>query len=72
MHQQPKLPLLSLNHVSFVCKSVAESVRFYERVLGFVLVKRPSPSTSKAPGCSTMEFASICLKWRMFLQRNGR
>ncbi|KAL3747278.1 hypothetical protein ACJRO7_016113 [Eucalyptus globulus] len=42
MHQQPRLPLLSLNHVSFVCKSVAESVRFYERVLGFVLIKRPS------------------------------
>ncbi|KAK3438813.1 LOW QUALITY PROTEIN: hypothetical protein EUGRSUZ_C03639 [Eucalyptus grandis] len=40
MHQQPKLPLLSLNHVSFVF--LAESVRFYERVLGFVLIKRPS------------------------------
>ncbi|KAI6678823.1 hypothetical protein NL676_039619 [Syzygium grande] len=40
--QQPELPLLSLNHVSFVCKSLAESVRFYERVLGFVLIKRPS------------------------------
>ncbi|KAF3452630.1 hypothetical protein FNV43_RR03063 [Rhamnella rubrinervis] len=37
-----KLPLLSLNHVSFVCKSVSESVRFYEDVLGFVLIKRPS------------------------------
>lgn len=36
------LPLLSLNHVSFVCKSVCESVRFYEQVLGFVLIKRPS------------------------------
>ncbi|XWS55310.1 hypothetical protein CRYUN_Cryun10bG0164100 [Craigia yunnanensis] len=36
------LPLLSLNHVSFVCKSVNESVRFYEEVLGFVLIKRPS------------------------------
>ncbi|XP_068660780.1 glyoxylase I 4-like [Aristolochia californica] len=36
------LPLLSLNHVSFVCKSVSESVKFYEEVLGFVLVKRPS------------------------------
>ncbi|KAL3729461.1 hypothetical protein ACJRO7_026562 [Eucalyptus globulus] len=42
VHEQPKLPLLSLNHVSFVCKSVAETVRFYERVLGFVLIKRPS------------------------------
>ncbi|XP_052881288.1 glyoxylase I 4-like isoform X1 [Gossypium arboreum] len=36
------LPLLSLNHVSFVCKSVSKSVRFYEQVLGFVLIKRPS------------------------------
>ncbi|XP_061375980.1 glyoxylase I 4-like [Gastrolobium bilobum] len=36
------LPLLSLNHVSFVCKSVSESVNFYENVLGFVLIKRPS------------------------------
>ncbi|XP_077248804.1 glyoxylase I 4-like [Tasmannia lanceolata] len=38
----PQLPLLSLNHVSFVCKSVSKSVRFYEDVLGFVLIKRPS------------------------------
>ncbi|KAA8545475.1 hypothetical protein F0562_020259 [Nyssa sinensis] len=37
-----KLPLLSLNHVSFICKSVSRSVRFYEEVLGFVLIKRPS------------------------------
>ncbi|XP_027160390.1 uncharacterized protein LOC113761545 [Coffea eugenioides] len=37
-----QLPLLSLNHVSFVCKSVSRSVRFYEEVLGFVLIKRPS------------------------------
>ncbi|KAJ6389774.1 hypothetical protein OIU77_027988 [Salix suchowensis] len=33
---------LSLNHVSFVCKSVPESVKFYDDVLGFVLIKRPS------------------------------
>ncbi|KDP42432.1 hypothetical protein JCGZ_00229 [Jatropha curcas] len=37
-----RMPNLSLNHVSFVCKSVPESVRFYEDVLGFVLIKRPS------------------------------
>ncbi|XP_024020640.1 uncharacterized protein LOC21401422 [Morus notabilis] len=37
-----KMPLLSLNHVSFVCKSVSNSARFYEQVLGFVLIKRPS------------------------------
>ncbi|KAK4271079.1 hypothetical protein QN277_019822 [Acacia crassicarpa] len=36
------LPLLSLNHVSFVCNNVSESVKFYEDVLGFVLIKRPS------------------------------
>ncbi|XP_028794148.1 uncharacterized protein LOC114749778 [Neltuma alba] len=36
------LPLLSLNHVSFVCKNVSQSVKFYEDVLGFVLIKRPS------------------------------
>ncbi|GMY05083.1 glyoxylase I 4-like [Fagus crenata] len=36
------MPLLSLNHVSFVCKSVSKSIRFYEEVLGFVLIKRPS------------------------------
>lgn len=36
------LPLLSLNHVSFVCKSVTASTKFYETVLGFQLVKRPS------------------------------
>lgn len=35
-------PLLSLNHVSFVCKSLSRSVKFYEEVLGFVLIKRPS------------------------------
>ncbi|KAI3445595.1 hypothetical protein Pfo_002260 [Paulownia fortunei] len=37
-----ELPLLALNHVSFVCKSVRKSVEFYEQVLGFVLIKRPS------------------------------
>ncbi|KAI3945480.1 hypothetical protein MKW92_027194 [Papaver armeniacum] len=36
------MPLLSLNHVSYLCKSVSASVRFYEQVLGFVLIKRPS------------------------------
>ncbi|KAL3527184.1 hypothetical protein ACH5RR_011840 [Cinchona calisaya] len=36
------LPLLSLNHVSLVVKSVRTSVRFYVDVLGFVVVKRPS------------------------------
>ncbi|KAK6157029.1 hypothetical protein DH2020_011277 [Rehmannia glutinosa] len=36
-----ELPLLSLNHVSYVCKSVRKSVEFYEQVLGFVLIQRP-------------------------------
>ncbi|KAL0348228.1 UNVERIFIED_CONTAM: hypothetical protein Sangu_1050600 [Sesamum angustifolium] len=36
------LPMLSLNHVSFLCKSVKKSVQFYEQVLGFGLIKRPS------------------------------
>nr|GMD82981.1 lactoylglutathione lyase-like [Ipomoea batatas] len=36
------MPLLALNHVSFVCKSVPKTVQFYEQVLGFVLIKRPS------------------------------
>lgn len=35
------LPLLSLNHVSILCRSVWNSVRFYEDVLGFCLIKRP-------------------------------
>ncbi|OWM66424.1 uncharacterized protein LOC116198726 [Punica granatum] len=36
------LPLLSLNHISLLCRSVCDSVRFYEDVLGFALIKRPS------------------------------
>ena len=35
------LPLLALNHVSILCRSVWHSVRFYEDVLGFCLIKRP-------------------------------
>ncbi|KAF9612014.1 hypothetical protein IFM89_037297 [Coptis chinensis] len=38
----PSLPLLSLNHVSFVCKDVIQSAKFYQEVLGFVLIRRPS------------------------------
>ncbi|KAG4212496.1 hypothetical protein ERO13_A02G169300v2 [Gossypium hirsutum] len=36
------LPLLSLNHVSLLCRSVWDSMRFYKKVLGFVPIKRPS------------------------------
>ncbi|KAF3685804.1 putative sodium/metabolite cotransporter BASS2, chloroplastic-like isoform X1 [Capsicum annuum] len=41
-HENNRMPLLALNHVSYVCKSVAASAQFYEQVLGFVLIKRPS------------------------------
>ncbi|CAI9110898.1 OLC1v1010995C1 [Oldenlandia corymbosa var. corymbosa] len=36
------LPLLSLNHVSLVVRSVWTSLRFYVDVLGFTIIKRPS------------------------------
>lgn len=36
------LPLRSLNHISRVCKDVEETAKFYEEVLGFYKVKRPS------------------------------
>lgn len=35
------IPLMALNHVSRVCSSVKESMEFYTKVLGFVLIKRP-------------------------------
>lgn len=35
------LPLVSLNHISLVCRSVQDSIDFYENVLGFVPIKRP-------------------------------
>ncbi|KAK4590414.1 hypothetical protein RGQ29_020819 [Quercus rubra] len=36
-------PLLikSLNHISLVCRSVEESIDFYQNVLGFVPIRRP-------------------------------
>ncbi|KAL2460535.1 Lactoylglutathione lyase/glyoxalase I family protein [Abeliophyllum distichum] len=40
-NEEKNLPL-SLNHISFICNSVQKSVKFYEQVLGFVLIKRPS------------------------------
>eukprot|EP00253_Pinus_taeda_P033331 PITA_33331 len=36
------LPLLSLNHVSLLCRSVTASTEFYVNLLGFQLVRRPS------------------------------
>lgn len=37
----PPMPLMALNHISRLCKSVDASVRFYVRALGFVLIHRP-------------------------------
>ncbi|GMH27253.1 hypothetical protein Nepgr_029096 [Nepenthes gracilis] len=34
-------PLMWLNHASRLCRSVKESVDFYVKVLGFVLIERP-------------------------------
>ncbi|CAN6482531.1 unnamed protein product [Victoria cruziana] len=36
------LPLVSFNHVSILCRSVKDSTKFYQDVLGFHLIKRPS------------------------------
>ncbi|KAI4324710.1 hypothetical protein MLD38_030170 [Melastoma candidum] len=38
---QNPLRLKSMNHVSFVCGSLADSVSFYRDVLGFVQIRRP-------------------------------
>ncbi|WRX27890.1 Glyoxalase/fosfomycin resistance/dioxygenase domain - like 6, partial [Theobroma cacao] len=35
------LHLKSLNHVSLVCRSVEESINFYQNILGFVPIRRP-------------------------------
>ncbi|XP_038899611.1 lactoylglutathione lyase [Benincasa hispida] len=39
--EEHPLPLMALNHVSRVCRSVKDSVDFYTKVLGFVLIERP-------------------------------
>ncbi|PIA48352.1 hypothetical protein AQUCO_01400750v1 [Aquilegia coerulea] len=39
--EDDQMPLISLNHVSRLCRSVKDSVEFYTKVLGFVLTKRP-------------------------------
>ncbi|MCD7454832.1 hypothetical protein HAX54_026203 [Datura stramonium] len=38
---EEEIPLMSLNHVSRLCKDVEKSVDFYTKVLGFVLIERP-------------------------------
>ncbi|XP_074556845.1 glyoxylase I 4-like [Curcuma longa] len=39
------LPLTSLNHISILCKSVESSLLFFQNVLGFVPIRRPSSFT---------------------------
>ncbi|KAL0006982.1 hypothetical protein SO802_008484 [Lithocarpus litseifolius] len=34
-------PLMALNHVSRLCRNLKESIDFYTKVLGFVLIERP-------------------------------
>jgi catechol 2,3-dioxygenase-like lactoylglutathione lyase family enzyme len=34
-------PLMALNHISRLCRNVNESIDFYTKVLGFVLIERP-------------------------------
>lgn len=40
-HDHDQLPLMALNHVSRLCRNVQESIDFYTKVLGFVLIERP-------------------------------
>ncbi|GLJ05655.1 hypothetical protein SUGI_0022350 [Cryptomeria japonica] len=35
------LPITSVNHISLVCKSLEDSINFYQNLLGFSQVKRP-------------------------------
>ncbi|XP_072960469.1 glyoxylase I 4-like [Typha angustifolia] len=35
------LPLVSLNHISRLCRSLEKSLNFYQNVLGFYQIKRP-------------------------------
>ncbi|KAK3011912.1 hypothetical protein RJ639_011062, partial [Escallonia herrerae] len=39
--EEHELPLMALNHVSRLCRSVEDSVDFYTRALGFVKIERP-------------------------------
>jgi hypothetical protein len=39
--EEHPLPLMALNHVSRLCRNVKESIDFYTKVLGFVLIERP-------------------------------
>ncbi|CAK8535690.1 unnamed protein product [Lathyrus sativus] len=35
------LRLKSVNHISLICKSVDESINFYQNILGFIPIRRP-------------------------------
>ncbi|XP_058774084.1 glyoxylase I 4-like [Vicia villosa] len=35
------LRLKSVNHISLICKSLEESINFYQNVLGFIPIRRP-------------------------------
>lgn len=39
--EESALPLTSLNHISLICRSVDESLDFYQNVLGFLPIRRP-------------------------------
>ncbi|XP_042514350.1 uncharacterized protein LOC122089009 [Macadamia integrifolia] len=39
--EEDPLPLMALNHVSRLCRSVDNTIEFYTKVLGFVLINRP-------------------------------
>ncbi|XP_010679102.2 glyoxylase I 4 [Beta vulgaris subsp. vulgaris] len=39
--EKDELPLMALNHVSRLCRSVKDSIEFYTKVLGFVVIERP-------------------------------
>lgn len=36
-----RIPQMALNHVSRLCRDVKESIDFYSKVLGLVLIERP-------------------------------
>ncbi|KAI0502258.1 hypothetical protein KFK09_017205 [Dendrobium nobile] len=39
--EETALPLTSLNHISLICRSLDESLDFYQNVLGFLPIRRP-------------------------------
>jgi len=48
------LHLKSLNHISLLCRSIEESINFYQNVLGFVPIRRPG--SFKFDGAWLFEF----------------